>query len=298
MTTTWRQVAHKDFVDAVRSRMIWGIVSVFVVLMGLLLAIAPVTFPVEETITAEMALSFVAEVAQLFVPIVALIAAYMAIVGERQSGSLRVLLSYPFSRFDVVAGKFAGRTLMIGTALSIGLVIMLALAVVIYGNPGIRTMAGLLLAGLLFGLAFTGLAVGVSAATDTRGKAMATVLGIYLVSLMFWDAIVAGIYYVVNGSLPELEAEAWYFLLLRLNPIEAFRALVDGVLEPTVHTAFTIPVEDVPQDATAEQLALSNRVIGNLPFFLNDWFLVVVLITWTVFPVVLGYWRFQGADLG
>lgn len=298
MTATWRQVAHKDFADAVRSKMIWGIVVIFVVLMGLLLAIAPVTFPIEETIDAEMALSFVAEVAQLFVPIVALIAAYMAIVGERRSGSLRILLSYPFSRFDVVAGKFVGRTLVIGTALSIGLVIMLALATVIYGNPGFETMAGMIVAVLLFGLAFTGLAVGVSAGTDTRGKAMAAVLGIYLVCLIFWDAIVAGIYYTVNGTLPGLDVEAWYFLLLRLNPIEAFRALVDGFLGPPVHTAFAIPVEDVPRDATPEQLELTNRVIGELPFYLSDWTLVVVLIAWSVVPIVVGYLSFRDADLG
>lgn len=297
MTTTWRQVARKDFADAVRSKMVWGTTGIFVFFMGLLLAIAPATFPVEGEIDAEMALAFVAETVQLFVPVVALIVAYMAIVGERRSGSLRILLSYPFSRFDVVAGKFVGRTLVIGTALSIALVVTLAVAAAIYGTPGAGTIIGMIVAVLLFGLAFTGLGVGVSAATSTRGKAMAGVLGVYLVCLMFWEAIVAGIYYVVTGSLPGLEVEAWYFLLLRLNPIEAFRVLVDGVLEPATNRAFAIPVEDIPQDATPEQLELANRVIGELPFYLSDWTLIVILLAWGLLPIVIGYWQFARTDL-
>lgn len=298
MTTTWRQVAYKDFADAVRSKMVWGVTCVFVFFMGLLLVIAPATIPAEIEIDAEMALAFVAETAQLFVPVVALIAAYMAVVGERRSGSLRILLSYPFSRFDVVVGKFVGRTVVIGTALTLGLAITVAVAAMIYGTPGVGTIVGVVAAVLLFGLAFTGLAVGVSAGTGTRGKAMASVLGIYLAFLMFWEALVAGVYYAVNGSLPGLEVEAWYFLLLRLSPIEAFRALVDGVLEPPVGTAFAIPVEDVPRDTPPEQLELANRVIGELPFYLSDWALVGVLLAWSVIPVAIGYWRFRDADLG
>lgn len=297
MTTTWRQVARKDVADAARSHMLWGVVGVFVAVMGLVLVIAPVAFPIEESIDVEMALAFVAELAQLFVPVVALITGYLSVVGERRAGSLRVLLSYPFSRFDLVAGKLVGRAIVIGTALLAGLAIMLGLAVVRYGAPPVGVVVGIAGATLLFGLAFTGLAVGVSAGTDTRGRAMATVLGIYLVCLVFWDAIAAGIYYVIHGALPSLEVEAWYLLLVRLNPVEAFRALVDAALEPPVASAFTIPIEDVPQDATPEQLAVANRVAGELPVYLTDWFLVVVLLAWAVVPVAIGYWRFTRADL-
>jgi len=298
MTATWRQVARKDFADAVRSKMVWGVIAVFVLFMGLLLLVAPATFPSDIEVDAEMALAFVAELAQLFVPVVALIAAYMAVVGERRSGSLRILLSYPFSRFDVVAGKFIGRTVVIGSALLVAVAVTVGITIAVYGNPGGATIAGVLVSVLLFGLAFTGLAVGVSAATATRGRAMATVLGIYLLFLLFWKAIVGGIYYAVNGSLPGLKVDAWYFLLLRLSPIEAFRALVDGTLEPAVSSALSIPVEDVPPDATAEQLKLSNRVVGHLPFYLSDWMLVALLVAWALVPVGIGYRRFRNADLG
>ncbi len=297
MTTTWRDVARKDFADAVRSRMVWGIIGVFVLFMGLLLVIAGAAFPSDVEVDAEMALAFAAELAQLFVPLVALIAAYMSIVGERRSGSLRILLSYPFSRFDVVAGKLLGRALVIGSALFVGVAISVVIAALIYGVPAAGTTLGLFASVLLFGLAFTGLAVGISAATTTRGRAMATVIGVYLLFLMFWEAIAAGVYYALNGSRPGLEVEAWYFFLERLNPIEAFRALTDSIFETAIGSPVLLPVEDTA-DATPEQLELSNRVVGELPFYLSDWMLVVVLLAWGVVPAALGYLRFRNADLG
>lgn len=297
MTSTWRQVARKDFADAVRSKMVWGIIGVFVLFMGLLLVIAGVAFPGDVEVDGEMALAFVAELAQLFVPLVALIAAYMSVVGERRSGSLRILLGYPFTRFDVVAGKLVGRALVIGSALAAALAVSIVLAAGLYGAPAAGTTAALFAAVLLFGLAFTGLAVGISAATATRGRAMAAVIGVYLVFLLFWEAIVAGVYYVAYGSRPGLTVEAWYFLLKRLSPVEAFRALADGVFETAIRSPVGLPVEDTA-GATPEQLQLSNRVAGELPFYLDDWVLVVVLVAWGVVPAALGYLRFRDADLG
>lgn len=297
MTATWSDVARKDVADAVRSRMLWGIVGIFVTLMGLLLVIAPVTLPIEGEITAERALAFVTEVAQLFVPVVALIVSYMAIVGERRNGSLRILMTYPFSRSDFVVGKLVGRATVIGIALMVGIVTTTLLAIGIYGLPGGYALLGLAISVLLFGLAFTGIGVGVSAATHTRGRAMAIVLSIYLVFLMFWDGLVAAAYFAINGTMPGLRAAGWYFFLLRLNPIEAFRALVDRALEPTVPTAFVIPVEDIPSDVSGEQLELANRVSGELPFYLGDWTLILILLFWTVFPLIIGYYRFAKSDI-
>lgn len=37
---------------------------------------------------------------------------------------------------------------------------------------------------------------------------------------------------------------------------------------------------------------------GEVPFYLKDWFAVVVLVACGLLPVVLGYRRFRGPDLG
>ncbi|NEU55324.1 ABC transporter permease subunit [Halorussus sp. MSC15.2] len=297
MTATWADVARKDFEDAVRSKLLWGIIAVFVAFLVMSLLSAEQLFPDPVTVDAAMALTGVAMLAQLFVPGIALVAGYMSVVGERRSGSLRVLLSYPFSRFDVVVGKLAGRGLVTGTALAVGFAAASVLVVVLYGAPDAATFAGFVAAGVLVGLTFTGVAVGGSAAAATRGRAMTLTIGSFVGMVFFWKPVAVGAYYAVTGSVPGLRAEPWYFLLKRLNPLEAYRVLAGAALDRRVSEVPQFPLEDVPATATPEQLALANRLAGDVPFYLEDWFSAVVLVAWGVVPVVAGYWRFQDADL-
>jgi len=299
MTATWNDIARKDFEDAVRSKMLWGIIAVFIAFLLMALPVAEQLFPDAVTVDAAKALGGVAMLTQLFVPGIALVAGYMAVVGERRSGSLRVLLSYPFSRRDIVAGKLVGRILVTSTALVVGFAVASVLVVVLYGAPDVAAFAGFVGAGVLLGLTFTGLAVGGSAAASSRGRAMTLTIGSFVAMVFFWKPAAAGVYYAVTGSLPGLHAERWYFLLQRLNPLEAFRVLSGAALDEEVSAVPELPVENLPADVSPEQLELANRLLGGeVPFYLTEWFSVVVLVVWGAIPVVLGYWWFKRTDLG
>lgn len=58
----------------------------------------------------------------------------------------------------------------------------------------------------------------------------------------------------MNGSLPGLEAKAWYFLLLGFSSTEAFRALVSSMTdwadEPTGRVTFSYDGYEAPWTAT------------------------------------------------
>jgi ABC-2 type transport system permease protein len=298
VTSTWRAVARKDFEDAVRSRVLWGLMGVFVAFLVMALLSAEQLFPEAATVDAAKALAGVSMLAQLFVPGIALAAGYMAVAGERRSGSLRVLLSYPFSRLDVVAGKLTGRAVVTGTALAVGFAVATGLVAVRYGLPDAATYAQWAGSGVLLGLTFTALAVGGSAAAATRGKAMALTVGSFTAMVFFWKPVVVGVYYAATGSLPDVSVETWYLLLERLNPLEAYRVLAGGALDERVQAVPRLPLEDVPANAPPEVLAASNRVAGGLPFYLQDWFAVVVLAAWGVVPATLGYAYFERSDLG
>ena len=298
MTSTWRDIARKDFEDAVRSRMLWGFIAVFVAFLLMSLPSAEQLFPEAVAVDAAKALAGVAMLAQLFVPGIALVAGYMSVVGERRTGSLRILLGYPFSRLDVVVGKLVGRLLVTGTALTVGFGVASVLVVALYGAPDVAAFVGFVAASVLLGLTFTGLAVGGSAAASTRGRAMALTVGSFMGMVFFWKAVVAGLYYAVTGSLPGIRAEGWYFFLQRLNPLEAYRVVAGAALDERIDAVPNIPLEDVPQNAPPEVLDIANRVAGDVPFYLDDWFSVAVLIAWGVVPVALGYSRFERSDLG
>jgi ABC-2 type transport system permease protein len=298
VTATWLDVARKDFEDAVRSKMLWGISSVFVAFLVMSLLSAEQLFPDPIPVDASMALAGVAMLAQLFVPGVALVAGYLSVVGERRSGSLRVLLGYPFSRSDVVVGKLAGRALVTGVALTAGFAVATVLVVALYGVPDLASFAGFVAAGALVGLTFTGLAVGGSAAAATRGRAMTLTIGSFVGMVFFWKPVVVGLYYAVTGSIPGMQVERWYVFLQRLNPLEAYRVLVRAALDRPVSEVPEFPIEDVPATISPERLELADRIAGEVPFYLSDWFSVVVLLAWGVVPVVAGYWWFENADLG
>ncbi|MFB6120519.1 MAG: ABC transporter permease subunit [Halobacteriaceae archaeon] len=298
MTATWVDVARKDVEDAARSKMLWGFIAVFAAFVTMALPVADQLFPAAATVTPAKALSGVAMLAQLFVPGIALVAGYMAVVGERRSGSLRVLLGAPFSRRDVVAGKLAGRLLVTVLSLTVGFAVASVLVVTLYGVPDGWAFAGFVGAGVLLGATFTGLAVGGSALASSRGTAMTVTIGPFMAMVFFWKPVVAGLYYAVTGSLPGLHAEQWYFVLKRLNPLEAFRVLASTALDERVTAVPRFPVEDVPRRAPLEQVELANRLAGPVPFYLDPWFSAVVLLAWGAVPVLLGVRHFDRSDLG
>lgn len=293
---TWAQVARKDFEDAVRSKMLWGIIAVFAGFMSFIMLVAVGTSNTSDA-TGDVALGLTASLSQLFVPVIALIAGYMAVVGERRSGSLRVLLGFPHSRRDVVLGKFVGRIAVIAVTIGVGSAVSILVAALAIEMPSLGNAVGLLGSLVLFGVAFTGLAVGISAGSRTRGRAMAMAIGSLLVFLLVWDAAAAGLYVLVTGSLPGVEAEAWYFLLKRLSPLEAFRMVAQNFVDGPLTAMVQLGVEEIPQNTTSEQLKLENRVPGELPFYLSDRFAGLTLAAWSVVPAVLGYLRFERLDL-
>jgi ABC-2 type transport system permease protein len=64
------------------------------------------------------------------VPVLALVASYLAIAGERESGTLKLLLGMPPTRREVVLGKLLGRLAVTTTAIVVAFTVGALLAVV------------------------------------------------------------------------------------------------------------------------------------------------------------------------
>lgn len=281
MSTTL--IARKDFDDAIRSRMILAIVGIFVFFASVLVAAPAIFGDSTADITTAEALSLTIIPSETLVPIVSLIVGYMAIVGERQSGSIKMLLGFPHSRRDVVAGKFIGRTAVVSIGIVVGFTVAVLLGAGLYGSFPARDFAALLGVTLYLALVFVGFAVGVSAGTASRGTAMAIVIGMFILFNVFWQLITSLVLYAVEGgdvgTIP-----TWHEFLVSISPMAAYESAARTFLDFEFPGFFGGPTTDA-------------AVAGD-PFFLQDWFGFVILAVWMTVPLAIGYWRFSRADLG
>ncbi|MCU4925816.1 ABC transporter permease [Halobacteria archaeon AArc-dxtr1] len=284
-------VARKDFADAARSKLLWGMIA----LLGAIVAIGYVAIWVSDPdATAAEVLGFISFPLQTILPIAALVVGYMAVVGERRSGSIKILLGLPPNRTDVVFGKLLGRTAVVAVAIGVAFVLALVLGLVFFGGAPIVDWLVFAAITLLFGLTFVGMAVGVSASVSSRGRSMAAAVGIYLVFVGLWELLTAGPYYLLYDETPPVEAETWYLFLDQLNPMVVYANLATEALEGE---AYPFLFQYGLEDFEATGMTSAERYAGDAPFYLQEWFGIVPLLLWIAVPVAIGYYRFQKTDL-
>jgi ABC-2 type transport system permease protein len=278
---SWQAVAQKDFRDAIRSRLMIAVAVLFVAFTGGGVALGS-AFGFDSGAVVFLILNVFLRGSSIFIPLVAIGIAYRAIAGERDSGSLKILLSLPNSRLDVVAGKFLGRSAVVGVAIVIGFIAMLlATAITFDGDIPADVILMFMLASLLLGIVFVSLAVGVSASSDSTFMAAISGFGLFVIFRFAWGGIVLLLRYAANGfELPSIGAAPpeWAQVLNVVNPMQGWRQATEWLLRR------------VSEQQQAQQTAVDA-------FYLEPWFGFVVLLLWIVVPLAIGYYRFESADL-
>lgn len=276
LATIWLTIARKEFTDALRSRMIWGIVVIIAVMTSLSAGISLLVPNVEGG--AEMAIGGASQFAGLLVPIMALIAAYLAIAGERESGSLKVILGLPPSRGEVLLGKFLGRSGVVAIGLALGFIVSGVVTAILYGGLPMVAFIGTTVLTVLLGVSFVGIAIGISAVTATRARAMTLAITAYLGLTLLWDLAPNAVHLLITGEMPGGVVPAWFLLLQGFSPTGAYNALVQRLL-------------------LGGGTAVEARIGGPAPNYLDPAVFLVVLFAWAVVPLLVGYLRFRRADL-
>ena len=282
-------VAKKDFQDASRSKVLWILSVLYVLLISAmvwafaefesLLAGDDAAAAAQQGVSFNLYL-FMAGATTLFISATALVVSYKAIAGERESGQLKLLLGLPHSRVDVLLGKVIGRTAVLAAPVVLGFAVALLVAFALGVNVVVTEYAIFALLTVLYALVYVSIVVGVSAMASTTTQATAGAISIFVVLEVLWDLVptvtLFGYYYITDQSLPVSPAEypEWYYVVTRLAPTSAYNAARNAVL---------------PKSASVS--------IDSSSFLLQDWLGFVVLGLWLVVPLLVGYWRFEAADL-
>ena len=278
-------VAKKDFKDSVRSRWLWVLTVLFVLFTaGIAYAFSILQGGgANEELTTLGLLFFLQSPAALLVPIIALVISYKAIVGERESGSIRLLLSLPHTRRDMVLGKIIGRSLSIGLAVITGFAV--ALLVILWRYAEFDAVAYLLFVAitLLFALTYIAVGIGMSSLVSSGSRALAAAVGFWVLFEFLWGAIGFVLYWVTNG-----------FSLEGLN--EGFPDWIQFVQSIAPGTAYSNSVVALlPEDPTAN--LGGGAASTDPPIYLENEVGILILLAWLVVLPTLGYLRFRGTDL-
>ncbi|RQG92971.1 ABC transporter [Natrarchaeobius halalkaliphilus] len=282
-----RAIATKDFRDSIRSWVFWGL-SVF--FFTLLVTVTGFLAYFGEDIAAQGAttaalVGYVSEITRLVIPLIALILGWKAIAGERESGSIKVLLSLPHSRTDVILGKLIGRSTVLSVSLLIGFTLAGAIVAAMLGSFDVTDYAGLLAVSILYGIAYTSIAIAVSSLTRSTTIAGAAVFAVFVLFYIVWDAVVGAVSLLMAlDYLPQGENTAQAVLF--------YQSLDPG----TAYTSVLSLVTSVAE-MDGQTVAMLETMFDAVPFYLTDWFALVVLLFWIVVPTAVAVYRFDRVDL-
>lgn len=226
-----------------RSRSLFAELGLF----GLLLGLTAVFSATEPPLAAMLVPN-----AYLFVPTIAVALSYRSIARRRENGSLRLLLSHSYSRWEIVLGTALGRILVIIGTISFGFLVAGAIA---YSQGFQPTMefGQTWIASLLLGVTMTAITVSLSACVRSTTRAALLSVAVLLLFFGGWSVLAVILSFFGGGS--PISIFVWS------NPLQAFLAV------------------------TGDRSAVVQGVTG---FYATESFGALVLIGWSVLALSVG----------
>ena len=272
MNQIWN-IARKEFSDGLRNRWLLAISLLFAVLaVGIAWLGAAASGQLGFT-SIPATIASLASLATCLVPLIALLLAYDAIVGEDEAGTLMLLLTYPLGRGQLLLGKFVGHGLILALATLIGFgCAALAIAVLVADvdlSLLVWAFARFMLSSTLLGWVFLAMAYVLSSKVTEKSSAAGLALGLWFLFVLVFDLALLALLVLSQGKFnPDLLP--W---LLLLNPTDVYRLINLSGFEGSGNAAGVM--------ALGSDLPVASGLL---------W---VCLLLWVVAPLALAFGVFR-----
>ena len=262
-------IASKEFWDRIRNRWVLAVALVFTAFALIIAYFGTAQQGAVGFRSIDLTIASLVSLVIYLIPLIALVLGFDAIVGERERGSLDLLLSMPITRQELLLGKYAGlaAALAFSTIAGFGLV-----AIVLSAKLDLNALyhyVGFMFSSVLLGCAFLSLAVMLSVFAADRTRASGLAIATWFFFVLVFDLLLLGALVVTGG---QWGGELLPYLLLA-NPADVFRIL----------NIFSL--DDVR--------ALYGLATVFPPALANPWLLGLVMLAWIVAPLGIASWRFR-----
>ncbi|WP_298008747.1 ABC transporter permease [uncultured Aquabacterium sp.] len=268
----WRQIralAGKEFSDRLRNRWVMVVALVFTVASLLITYFGAAAQGQVGPTSIELTIASLVSLVIYLVPLIALLLGFDAIVGERERGSLDLLLSLPITRQELLLGKYLGLAMALTLSTLAGFTLVGGLLWRQFGLAGLYHYAGFVASAWMLGLTFLSLAVLISVLAHDRARASGLAITLWFGLVLVFDLLLLG---VLVASAGRLGGESLPWLLL-CNPADLFRIL----------NVFSL-------DDMRTLYGLTSIVP---PALANPWLLGGAMLAWIAAPLGLAAWRFR-----
>lgn len=268
----WRQVrviAAKEFRDRIRNRWVLAVAVIFT-LFALAIAYFGAAQQGEFGLRSiEVTIASLVSLAIYLIPLIALILGFDAIVGERERGSLDLLISMPITRLELLAGKYLGLSAALASATTVGFGLVGILLAYQAGAQALYHYMGFVLSAILLGMVFLSLAMAVSVMARDRARASGAAIAVWFLFVLVYDLALLGVLVLSGGGF----GEQLFPLLLLLNPADLFRLLnIFGM----------------------EDMKVMYGLATVFPAHLSSpWVLGSMMLAWIFLPLTFALWRFK-----
>lgn len=262
-------IAAKELRDRLRNRWVLAVALVFAAFS---LAIAYAGGAQQGTVglrSLEFTVASLVSLAIYLVPLIALLLGFDAIVGERERGSLDLLLALPITSGELLVGKYLGLAGALALATLGGLAAVGAVLARASGAAALFHYGGFVLSTLLLGLAFLSIAVLISAVARDRARASGLAIAVWFLFVLVFDLALLGALVATGGHY----GGGVFPWLLLLNPADVFRIL----------NVFSL-----------DEVRNLYGVASIVPDVLGErWLLGAAMAAWIAGPLALANWRFS-----
>lgn len=217
-------VAGKELRDDLRSRWTVGLSLVFILLALIIIYFGGVAAGKVGFTSFGAILASLTTLAAFVIPLMGLLIAYDTVVGEREAGTLLLLLSYPLAPSELLTGKLLGHSATLAVAIVAGFGLACDSSQIFIPAARSATMwadlGGFMLSASLLGTSFVGIGCLISVLNQEKARAAGLALVAWFLLVILFDLVLLSVLVASGGD--AIERAVFPYLLL-LNPVDVFR---------------------------------------------------------------------------